>query len=194
MGYREVTVLEIKEALLHWLDGAGKKLIARRQSVDPRTVCQYVGAAEKTVLVRAAGKGRADRRSARRIVARRRPPTARGDAARRGHRTVRGPAARRPLPWTKMRRVYALLGMTKRYDDARIEDACALALAAEMVDVHRLERMVKLGLPKTSEPAPPPASNVIPLGRFLHPTSASSATAGRRRIRCQRQRPPARRR
>ena len=30
MGYREVTVLEIKEVLLQWLDGAKKKLVARR--------------------------------------------------------------------------------------------------------------------------------------------------------------------
>jgi transposase len=76
-----------------------------------------------------------------------------------------------PLPWTKMRRVYALLGMTKRYGDARLEEACALALAAEMVDVHRLERMVKLGLPKNPVPPPQPASNVIPLARFLRPPS-----------------------
>jgi transposase len=75
-----------------------------------------------------------------------------------------------PLPWTRMRRVYALLGMAKRYGDARVEETCALALASEMLDVHRLERMVKLGLPK-AQPAPAPASNVIPLARFLRPAS-----------------------
>jgi DNA-binding transcriptional regulator LsrR (DeoR family) len=56
MGYREVTVLEIKEVLLQWLDGAGKKLIARRQSIDVKTVCRYVRVAEDSGLVRAAGK------------------------------------------------------------------------------------------------------------------------------------------
>jgi transposase len=76
-----------------------------------------------------------------------------------------------PLPWTKMRRVYALLGMAKRYGDERLEDSCALALAAEMLDVHRLERMVKLGLPKTQAPAPAAASNVIAIARFLRPAS-----------------------
>lgn len=76
-----------------------------------------------------------------------------------------------PLPWTKMRRVYALLGLTKRYGDARVEESCALAIAAEMLDVHRLERMVKLGLPKDPAPAPRPASNVIALARFLRPPS-----------------------
>jgi transposase len=76
-----------------------------------------------------------------------------------------------PLPWTRMRQVYALLGLTKRYGDERIEHECARALAAEMHDVHRLERMVKLAMPAT--PASPPSSTpkVIPLGRYLRPTS-----------------------
>lgn len=74
-----------------------------------------------------------------------------------------------PLPWTKMRQVYALLGLTKRYGDERIEQACATALVAEMHDVHRLERMVKLALPTTPPPALPPKTNVIPLARFLRP-------------------------
>ncbi len=73
-----------------------------------------------------------------------------------------------PLPWTRMRRVYALLGLAKRYGDARVEEACTTALAIEMLDVHRLERMLKLAPP----PSPPPrAPNVIPLARFLRPSS-----------------------
>jgi transposase len=79
-----------------------------------------------------------------------------------------------PLPWTRMRRVYALLGLTKRYGDERVEQACATALAVEMLDVHRLERMVKLALPVTpNAPAAParPAPNVIPFPRFLRPAS-----------------------
>jgi hypothetical protein len=73
-----------------------------------------------------------------------------------------------PLPWTRMRRVYALLGLAKRYGDARVESACLTALAVEMIDVHRLERMLKLAPPPTP---PPPAPNVIPLARFLRPPS-----------------------
>jgi len=73
-----------------------------------------------------------------------------------------------PLPWTRMRGVYALLGLCKRYGAARVESACATALAVEMIDVHRLERMLKLAPP----PAPPPSSpKVIPLARFLRPPS-----------------------
>jgi hypothetical protein len=73
-----------------------------------------------------------------------------------------------PLPWTRMRRVYALLGLARRYGAARVNDACTIALAAEMLDVHRLKRMLALG--QTSSASTTPA-RVIPLGRFLRPAS-----------------------
>jgi transposase len=73
-----------------------------------------------------------------------------------------------PLPWTRMRRVYALLGLARRYGAGRVNDACTIALAAEMRDVHRLKRMLALG-PTPS--ATPTAAPVIPLGRFLRPAS-----------------------
>jgi transposase len=72
-----------------------------------------------------------------------------------------------PLPWTRMRRVYALLGLARRYGAARVNDACAIALAADMLDVHRLQRMLELGQPA---PTPVPA-RAIPLARFLRPAS-----------------------
>jgi len=72
-----------------------------------------------------------------------------------------------PLPWTRMRRVYALLGLARRYGAARVNDACAIALVADMLDVHRLKRMLALGqAPSAGAPA-----RVIPLGRFLRPAS-----------------------
>jgi transposase len=73
-----------------------------------------------------------------------------------------------PLPWTRMRRVYALLGLTRKYGAARVNDACAIALAAEMLDVHRLKRMLELGQPAAPDAAP---ARVIPLTRFLRPAS-----------------------
>jgi len=76
-----------------------------------------------------------------------------------------------PLPWTRMRRVYRLLGLTKRYGDARVEESCSLALAAQMLDVHRLERMVKLGQPVTQPQNQPATERVIPLARFLRPAA-----------------------
>lgn len=74
-----------------------------------------------------------------------------------------------PLPWTRMRRAYALLGLVRRYGEQRVETACTTALAVEMFDVHRLERMLKLAPPPT--PPPSSAAKVIPLARFLRPPS-----------------------
>ena len=68
-----------------------------------------------------------------------------------------------PLPWTRMRRVYALLGLCKRYGP-RVDEACVRALDAGMSDVRRLERMLKLAAaPSTTTP---PAT-VIPIARYL---------------------------
>ena len=57
MGYREVSMLELKEVLLQWLDGLAKKKIARQVGVDVKTVRSYVAAAEAAGLT--AGSGRA---------------------------------------------------------------------------------------------------------------------------------------
>ena len=74
-----------------------------------------------------------------------------------------------PLPWTRMRQVYALLGFAKRYGAERLEAACGVCLAIEMHDVKRLGRMLELqvrpeqlDLPLDRQPAPT---------RFLRPSS-----------------------
>ncbi len=72
-----------------------------------------------------------------------------------------------PLPWTRMRQLYMLLGLIKRYGGTRVDATCIDALAADMIDVFRLERMLKLA---AAPPAPEPA-RVIPLGRFLRPAA-----------------------
>ena len=70
-----------------------------------------------------------------------------------------------PLPWTRMRRVYALLGLARKYGAQRIEEACHIALAADMLDVHRLRRMLEL---VPAVPTTPAA--VAPMARFLRPS------------------------
>jgi hypothetical protein len=74
-----------------------------------------------------------------------------------------------PLPWTRMRQVFALLGLCRRYGDARVEDVCQRALEAQMHDIHRLQRMLKL-----AAPAGVPAQEqgkVVPLARYLRPST-----------------------
>jgi transposase len=76
-------------------------------------------------------------------------------------------------PWTRIRCIYALLGLVRRYGAARVDEACAMALAADMTDIHRLERMLKLATPapKVESPSSPALARVIPLGRYLRPTA-----------------------
>jgi hypothetical protein len=59
-----------------------------------------------------------------------------------------------PLPWTRMRRVYALLGLVRRYGPPRVIEVCTIALDADMLDIHRLKRMLEQGV------APPPSTPV----------------------------------
>lgn len=74
-----------------------------------------------------------------------------------------------PQPWTRMRQCFALLSLCKRLGKERVDETCALALASEMHDYWRLERMVKLAV-RHVEPPPRP-NNVVPLARFLRPTN-----------------------
>ena len=82
-----------------------------------------------------------------------------------------------PLPWTRMRRVYALLGLVRRYGAARVTEVCTIALDADMLDVHRLRRMLEHGV---TAPPPPPPARVMPLAR-LSPPRHAIPTAARRR-------------
>jgi hypothetical protein len=70
-----------------------------------------------------------------------------------------------PLPWTKMRQVYALLGLVKKWGAERVELACARALAAEAVNVGLIGRMLERGAedgPELAQPTPFPGE----AGRF----------------------------
>jgi hypothetical protein len=62
-----------------------------------------------------------------------------------------------PLPWTKMRQVYALLGLVKRWGPERVDHACARALEAESSSVSLIARMLE----RATETDPPlPATAV----------------------------------
>ncbi len=54
-----------------------------------------------------------------------------------------------PLPWTKMRQVYALLGLVKKWGPERVEMACARALEAEAINVGLIGRMLERGTDAT---------------------------------------------
>jgi transposase len=62
-----------------------------------------------------------------------------------------------PLPWTKMRQVYRLLGLVRRHGAEAVDDACRRALDAEVIDVGLIERILTRGggeqLPLMPKPA-----------------------------------------
>jgi transposase len=69
-----------------------------------------------------------------------------------------------PLPWTKMRQVYALLGLVKKWGAQRVEAACASALDHEVINVSLIGRMLERGTEATTI-QPALLGTVIP-GRF----------------------------
>jgi transposase len=70
-----------------------------------------------------------------------------------------------PLPWTKMRQVYALLGLVKKWGADRVDTACAGALEHEAVNVGLIGRMLERGTEATTVTAPP-STGVVVAGRF----------------------------
>ena len=66
-----------------------------------------------------------------------------------------------PLPWTKMRQVYRLLGLVRRHSADAVDDACRRALDAEVIDVGLIERMLTRGAGEQLPlmPKPPAAAS-----------------------------------
>jgi transposase len=81
-----------------------------------------------------------------------------------------------PLPWTRMRRVYRLLGLGRRHGGELVDEACARALELDVVDVVRIDRMLQRGLVQRgllhSEPPKPlrQPAKILPL-RFARDPS-----------------------
>ena len=82
-----------------------------------------------------------------------------------------------PLPWTRMRRVYRLLGLVRRYGADRVEAACSRALELEVVDVGLIARIVEHAREDHDLPATSPAAGALPL-RFARPPGEFAAGGG----------------
>jgi hypothetical protein len=79
-----------------------------------------------------------------------------------------------PLPWTSMRAVYRLLGLTRTYGPAAVEAACARALELDVVDVKKIARMLEQVL--ENQPALAPAKVVGGPARFARDNSEFRAS------------------
>jgi len=84
-----------------------------------------------------------------------------------------------PLPWTKMRQVYRLLGLVKKWGPARVDAACRRALEAEAIDVNLVSRMLERAREFTDADARP--EPVVVQGRFARdPQEFAAAKEGNR--------------
>ena len=77
-----------------------------------------------------------------------------------------------PLPWTKMRQAYLLIRLCDRYGAERVDEVCRRALAFDVIDVTRVEGLLKKPhLPRT---APEGGGQVIRLPRARFERDAST--------------------
>ena len=63
------------------------------------------------------------------------------------------------LPWTKMRQVYRLLGLVRRYGEGPVDTACGRALALDVVSVTKIASMLEQASENTPPPLPPPVAS-----------------------------------
>ena len=84
-----------------------------------------------------------------------------------------------PLPWTKMRQVYALLGLVKKWGPDRVNAACERALDAEAINVGLIGRMLERGTERGDDtPAPAAAAGTVVAPRFARDESHFAVSTG----------------
>lgn len=66
------------------------------------------------------------------------------------------------LPWTRMRHVYRLLGLAKRYGSQPVDTACGRALDLDVVSVPKITAMLEQATENAPAPAPRAASGLAP--------------------------------
>ena len=80
-----------------------------------------------------------------------------------------------PLPWSRMRQAYGLLRLCERYGEARVDALCARAIAFGVLDVSRIERMLKSATKVETDAVHEGRVVPLPVGRFAR-DPASFAT------------------
>jgi len=81
-----------------------------------------------------------------------------------------------PLPWTKMRQVYALMGLVKKWGPKRVNTACASALEHEAVNVGLIGRMLERAS-ENNDATPAPAGAVVSTRFARHATEFATRSA-----------------
>lgn len=82
------------------------------------------------------------------------------------------------FPWSRLRQAQKLLTLAERYGATRLEAACARALRFDLIDVHRLERILQQALEQYDDSDTPIQGSLVqtplkflrPADHFAHPT------------------------
>lgn len=85
-----------------------------------------------------------------------------------------------PLPWRKMRQVYALLGLVKKWGAERVEAACEKAADAEAFNVGLIGRMLERATEGQAIEVPP--RQLAFAGRFARPVEQFAVTKPKRPV------------
>lgn len=82
------------------------------------------------------------------------------------------------FPGSRLRQAQKLLGLAERYGGVRLNAACRRALEFELVDVHRVQRILEQGLESQTEPQPIVGhQSPLPL-KFLRPADHFAHSPG----------------
>ena len=81
-----------------------------------------------------------------------------------------------PLPWTRMRTVYRLQGLVRRYGADRVERACSVALDLDVISVNKIASMLERAT-ETTTPALPRAVGQTSTRFSRHPAEFTATPA-----------------
>lgn len=67
------------------------------------------------------------------------------------------------MPWAKIRQGHKLLRLGERYTPVRLDAACQRALQVDLIDVHRLVRILVQGLERDADAKRPRPGLLAPM-------------------------------
>jgi hypothetical protein len=73
------------------------------------------------------------------------------------------------FPWSRLRQAQKLLRLAERYGADRLDAACRRSLDFELIDVHRVQRILEQGLESDATPKPVIGQQTTLELKFLRP-------------------------
>jgi hypothetical protein len=73
------------------------------------------------------------------------------------------------FPWAKLRQAQKLLRLSNKYGTGRVDLACRRAMAFDLINVRRLERIINQGLEGDALPNKPGEQIILLSPKFLRP-------------------------